>query len=283
MRITTLPPPGINSNDTVYSSPGIWSNGSNVRFFQGKPQALGSEMVAASGFDNIRKMLAYDIGGTPSLALAGTTNLYSLNRNTYSATDITPAADWISAPAYSLDMFGDILLASPTRGGLFESTAGAQAVATTNAPAEIVKIISTPSRQIMALGCNEELSGTFNSRCIRWCDIEDRTAWTTLSSNNAGEYILAGQEAIVSGCVLGQYILIWTTGSLWIVQYLGDPGQTYEFTRVAETGIVAHGAYAIHKGVAYWMDQALSVWEFAPGGLPTKIPCTVSSDLIGAH
>jgi hypothetical protein len=180
-------------------------------------------------------------------------------------------------------MFGDILLASPSGGKLFKSVAGAQAELITEAPTEITKVLSVPARQVMALGCNEEASGTFNGRCIRWCDIEDFTDWTTASDNNAGEYILSGQEDIVSGCVLGQYIPIWTTGSLWLGQYLGEPGQTYEFTRIAETGIVAHGAYAIHKGTVYWMDQALNVWEYAPGTLPVQIPCPVSSDLIGAR
>jgi hypothetical protein len=281
MRIALLPPTGLNSNDTIFAAPGTWESGSNVRFFQGKPQALGKERVASTGFSNVRKMLAYNISGTPSLALAGTANLYRLNLNTNASTDITPASNWASSRAYSLDMFGDILLASPMDGRLFRSTAGAQAVEIANAPDNIVKMIVTPSRQVMALGCNEEVSATFNRRCIRWCDIEDYDDWTTTSSNNAGEYILPGQEDIVTGCVLGRFIVIWTTGSIWLGQYLGDPGQTYLFERIDGIGCASHGSYAIYKGVVYWMDASLSVWQYAPGATPARIPCQISNELIG--
>lgn len=282
-RLTPTPPPGINSNETIYALPGVWADGNNVRFFQGKPQALGREQAAAMGFSNVRKMLAYEVSGTPLLALAGTAVLYKLNRNTYASTDITPASGWAVAQAYSLDMYGDTLLASPTGGKLFKSVAGAQAAEIVNAPDQITKVLSTPSRQVMALGCNEEISGTFNGRCIRWCDIEDFDDWTTASSNNAGEYIISGQENIVTGCVLGQFIIVWTTGSLWLAQYVGEPRQTYLFTRIAETGCVAHGAYAIHKGTVYWMDPALNVWGYSPGSLPAQIPCPISNEMIGAH
>lgn len=280
-RVAPLPPPGLSSNDTTFAAPGMWENGTNVRFFHGKPESIGKELVVSTGFNNVRKMLAYTVSGVPSLAMAATAKLYSVNRNTNATTDITPASGWVVAAAYSLDMFGDILLASPTGGKLFESVAGATATEIVNAPDVITKVIVTPTRQVMALGCNEEVSGAFNGRCIRWSDIEDRVDWTTTSSNNAGEYILSGQEAIVSGCVLGQYIVVWTTGSIWLAQYLGEPGQTFQFTRIAEIGLVAHGAYAIHRGVVYWMDGALNVWQYAPGSLPIKVPCPISNELIG--
>jgi hypothetical protein len=259
----------------------MWEAGDNVRFFHGKPQSLGSEITVSTGFNNIRKMLAYSVGGTPHLALAGTANLYSLNLNTNTKTDITPAAGWTSARAYSLDMFGDILLAAPLDGKLFQSVSGAQATEIVNAPDSITKMIVTPSRQVMALGCNEEVSGTFNRRCIRWCDIEDTTDWTTSSSNNAGEYILSGQEDIVTGCILGQYIIVWTNASMWLGQYLGDPRQTYLFTRIDNIGCASHGSYAIYKGAVYWMDPGLSVWQFSPGTPPARIPCQISNELIG--
>lgn len=281
MRIAPLPPPGLNSNDTVFAAPGTWESGSGVRFFQGKPQSLGKERVAGSGFSNVRKIIAYNVSSTLHLALAGTANLYRLNLSTNATTDITPASNWTSARAYSLDMFGDVLLAAPLDGRLFRSNGGAQAVEIAAAPDSITKMIVTPSRQVMALGCNEEVSTTFNRRCIRWCDIEDYDDWTTLSSNNAGEYILPGQEDIVTGCVLGQYIIVWTTGSIWLGQYLGDPGQTFLFTRIDSVGCATHGSYAIYKGVVYWMDPGLSVWQFSPGAAPARIPCQISNELIG--
>jgi hypothetical protein len=186
----------------------------------------------------------------------------------------------LTVPRFSLDMFGDVLLACASGGTLHTSTGGAQAVAVANAPDVITRMIVTPSRQVMALGCNEEVSTTFNGRCIRWCDIEDYTDWTTLSSNNAGEYILPGQEDIVGGTVLGDHIVVWTTGSIWLGQYLGQPGQTYLFTRIGEPGLIAHDAYAILRGAVYWLDPSFQLHAYAPGQLPQKIACQVIEDVV---
>ena len=41
MRQGFLPPPGLVSDDTTFSTPGYYADGSNVRFFRGKPQVIG--------------------------------------------------------------------------------------------------------------------------------------------------------------------------------------------------------------------------------------------------
>jgi hypothetical protein len=283
MRIAPETPPGLNSDDTIYASPGVWETGSNVRFYRGKPEAIGSDRTQpyAGGsvtYTKARKLLAYKVSTALYVAVATDDNLYktAADGSGWAKTDITPAAGWpVANTRHSLDMFGDILLACPATNTIFKSVAGAQAVSIANAPDNITKMIVVPSRQVMALGCNEEVSGTFNGRCIRWCDIEDFDDWTTSSSNNAGEYILSGQENIVSGCVLGQYIIVWTTGSIWLGQYLGEPGQTFQFTRIGTGGCIAQDAWATYKGVVYWMDPKYDVYAYQPGGVPTKIPCPI--------
>jgi hypothetical protein len=277
VRIAALPPPGISTDDTEYSAPGTWASGSNVRFFHGRPESVGNETdlqsVALETY-GVRAMLAYKIVDVVYLAVSGRVKLYRVNTTDWTRTDITPASGWTGGfDGHSLAMFGDILLASPQNKTIFTSTAGAQAVAIANAPDNITRMLVTPSRQVMALGCNEETSGTFNGRCIRWSDIEDYTDWTTSSSNNAGEYILPGQENIVGACNLGDYIVIWTQGSLWLGQYVGQPGQTFIFTRIASVGIVSLHAFAIYGGAVYWMDPSFNVHVYQPGGVPTPIPC----------
>jgi hypothetical protein len=51
-----------------------------------------------------------------------------------------------------------------------------------------------------ALGCKEEVSGTFNPMCIRHSSVRNNTQWSTLASGStAREYILTGGGRIVAG------------------------------------------------------------------------------------
>lgn len=271
--------------DTGFDAPGLWRTGSNVRFIQGRPQSLGgSRTLSADTYSTPRNMMVYKIGALTYLAVAcfaaGSGKLYKSELGVWTPADITPASfgTILTTTRFSLDMFGDILLVAPGNGTLYSSTSGAQAVSIAAAPDNITKMIVTPSRQVMAMGCNEEVSGTFNGRCIRWSDIEDHTDWTTTSSNNAGEYILPGQENIVGGCLVGNYIAIWTNGSLWLGEYVGDPGQTFVFTRIDSVGLHSVDAWAVMHGVVYWMDPNLRLYAYAPGTLPQRIPNPVYED-----
>jgi hypothetical protein len=278
VRIPALPPPGINADDTEYSAPGTWADGSNVRFYHGRPESVGNETTlgTVSLTATARALLTYKISSTVYLAVSGKNNLFRANSTDWTTVDITPASGWTGGgDAHSLAMFGDILLACPQNKTIFTSTAGAQAVAIANAPDNVTKMLVTPSRQVMALGCNEEVSTTFNGRCIRWSDIEDYTDWTTSSSNNAGEYILLGQEDIVTAAILGDYIVVWTDGSIWLGQYIGQPGQTFVFTRIASVGIVDPHAFAIYSGAVYWMDPSFNFHVYQPGAAPIPIPCPI--------
>lgn len=286
MRVPILPPPGLVSDPGDFAAPGVWSSGSNVRFFHGMPQSIGGETALQSGaletYSTVRKLFAYKIGTTVYLAaLADSSPVYSINTSTWARTDITPAAGWASTiDRASFAMFGDILLAVPhelsppsSSGTLFTSTAGAQLVAVANAPDNISCMLVTPSRQVMALGCNEEVSTTYNGRCIRWSDIEDYTDWTTLSSNNAGEYILPGQDDIVGARVVGDHIVIWTKSALFMAQYIGQPGQTFVFTRIGDIGLVSLDCHAEFQGTVYWMAPDFFIYAWTPGTLPTKVEC----------
>jgi len=288
MRVPILPPPGLVSDHTEFAAPGVWASGSNVRFFHGAPQAVGGEIPLQSGaletYSSVDKLLAYKVSGVVNLAIAGTT-FYRANTTTWARTDITPASGWFASDGHSLALFGDVLLAAchsltgTSNSTLFSSTDGAQAVAVAGAPANINCMLVTPSRQVMALGCNEEISATYNSRCIRWSDIGTIATWTTSSSNNAGEYILPGQEEIVGARVVGDFIVIWTTGTLFLGQYIGQPSQTFVFSRVDGTGLIGRHCHAEYQGTVYWMTPEASVYAWRPGDVPMRVECPCIIDV----
>jgi hypothetical protein len=141
-------------------------------------------------------------------------------------------------------------------------------------------MVVTASRQVMVGGCNEETSGTFNQSCIRWCDIEDYADWTTTATNNAGEHILEGGDAIIAIRNIGSYVAVWTETGLHLGQYLGDPGQTFIFDRVATgCGLANPNAVVVHNAEAWWVDRALNLWRFSIGSSPTRVPCPISRDI----
>ena len=151
------------------------------------------------------------------------------------------------------------------------------------APDAILSMLVTPQRQVIAFGCNEEISGTFNSRCIRWCDLENYEVWTSSATNNAGEHILDGGDAIIAARQIGEIIAVWTVSALYTMQFVGDPAQTFAFTKIADhCGLAGPEAVCTASGAAWWLapDRRFRMW--APGTLPETIASPIGRDLADA-
>lgn len=294
MPLTALDlPPGLNSDDTTLAAEGRWADGDNVRFVNGKPQAIG--YMAAGAFTSTAPAIRAAKNWTTSAGSEftaygtnGAVGLYVRNVGLATQHDITPSPA-PSASIWSFDLWGDYLIAHPGSGTLYvwQNNTGARASEITQAPNTISAMLVTPQRQILALGCNEEASGTFNSRCIRGCDIENYTDWTTSVSNNAFEHILEGEPGhIVTARMLGDYVAIWTTTSVWLGIFLGDPERTYRFQRIASgcgmwnpsATIGERHAVCVVGQTAYWLGADLNFYAWTLGSLPAKMPCPIGDD-----
>lgn len=175
---------------------------------------------------------------------------------------------------WSLSAWGGDLMASPRNGPLFrwDGNFANKAVQVVAAPANITVSLVNPQRQVMAFGCNEEASGVFNPLCIRWSDIEDYTDWTSLPSNNAGEYILEAGARIVAARVIGDYVLVWTAINLFLGTFLGDPGQTWKFEQVGSNcGAIGPNAPVIRTQNAMWVSPDRQFWTYSLGGAPQVV------------
>lgn len=302
------PPPGLTGDDSVFAAPGRWRNGSLVRFFQGSWQIRGGwERLTLDNLGGVcRAVLGWQDSADAQIIAFGLHNALKVWRGGM-VSNITPvafvpgqidgtggagystgaygvgtygspsAADYFPL-TWSLSPWGQNLMACPRGQTIFywDGVPANKATPVLNAPAKVTYMLVNSQRQVMAFGCNQETSGTFNSLCIRWTDIEDYEAWASLPSNNAGEWVLESGGRIVSARLIGDYVLVWTVDSLFLGTYLGDPGQTWKFEKVgANCGAISPGVPVVRSQNVMWIAPDKVFWTYSLGGAPSTVPCPI--------
>lgn len=316
MKIPLELPPGLAADDTTFASGGRWADGSNVRFRLGRPETIGGweRLTAATlegvcrgvfpwtdnagvlnvGFGthsrlqlwrggelfNITPAAGFTVGAVDGAGSAGYgTGGYGVGGfGQPSATDYFPLT-------WSFGAWGQQLLASPRGQTIFAWTnnTASPAAALANAPAKVTHMLVAPLNggyQVFALGCNEEVSGTFNPLCIRHSSIRNNTQWSTSASGStAREYILTGGGRIVAGRMCGPYMLVWTGDALFLGTFVGALNQPWRFERVGRNcGLIGPNAAVVVGQTAYWASPDRQFHRYAVGGQPEPIPCPIRRD-----
>jgi hypothetical protein len=130
---------------------------------------------------------------------------------------------------WSLDNFGEDLLASPTGGALYwwDKTLGpaSRAVVRPNAPATMQRMLVSPqARHVIAFGAGD---GSFSSPgdpdklFTRWSDQADFDTWIPTSTNLAGDIRLDKGSEIITAVESRQDMITFTDVSLHALQYVG--------------------------------------------------------------
>ena len=185
----------------------------------------------------------------------------------------------LEARQWSLDNFGQLLIATVLNGGAFEwsptSGVSTRATAITNAPtASRLSLVSTPDRHVLFFG-TESTIGTTNSQddlLLRFSNQEDRNTYQPTAENTAGSLRIADGSRIVAAERSRGQILVWTDTSLHSLQFIGPPF-TFGLRQLGQNcGIVGSHAGVDINGVSYWMAQD-SFFLF--DGSVKKLPCTV--------
>ena len=185
----------------------------------------------------------------------------------------------LEARQWSLDNFGQLLIATVLNGGAFEwspsSGVSTRATAITNAPtASRLGLVSTPDRHILFFG-TEKTIGTTNSQddlLLRFSSQEDRNTYQPTAENTAGSLRIADGSRIVAAERSRGQILVWTDTSLHSLQFIGPPF-TFGLRQLGQNcGIVGSHAGVDINGISYWMSQD-SFFLF--DGSVKKLPCTV--------
>lgn len=180
---------------------------------------------------------------------------------------------------WDLAALGQTLIASPRNQPIFQwsNNTATPAARLTNCPDNVTAMIVARDF-VFALGCNEEVSGTFNPLCIRHSGVRTPTAWSTIatSASTSREYILPGGGRIVSGREIGRSILIWTNHGLWLGTYVGTINKIWQFDQVGRNcGLIGPKAAVIKGSTAYWISPDRQFYSYSLGGAVQSIACPI--------
>ena len=185
----------------------------------------------------------------------------------------------VSARNWSLDNFGEDLIATVLNGGTFiwdtSGGVGARATAVSNAPtASRFSLVSTDTRHLLIFGTETTIGDTTtqDDLLLRFSDREDATDYTPVSTNEAGSLRISDGSRIIGAVKSAGQILIWTDTSLHGLQFVGTPF-TFGLRQLgANAGLIAQHAAIEVNGIAYWMsDDAFYLFD----GVVKKMPCSV--------
>ena len=185
----------------------------------------------------------------------------------------------LEARNWSLDNFGENLIATVLNGGAFEWKpslgTSARAVEITNAPTKSrISLVSTPDRHLLFMGTQPTIGGTNpqDDLLIRFSSQEDINTYQPTAENTAGSLRIADGSRIVAAERSRGQILVWTDTSLHALQFIGPPF-TFGLRQLGQNcGIIGSHAGVDINGVSYWMSQD-SFFLF--DGSVKKLPCTV--------
>ena len=198
------------------------------------------------------------------------------------ATDVT-----LEPGLWSLDNFGQVLVATILNGKTFTWNAGASTpletrastatsgFSTTNNPtATRVSLISPTTRHLLHFGTETTIGSTStqDDMFIRFSDQEDINTYTPSAINTAGTLRLQDGTKIIGALKAKEVILVWTDNALYTMKFIGAPF-TFQLEQVGTNcGLIGQNAVVEIDGAAFWLSPK---GFFLYDGTVKTIPCTV--------
>jgi len=184
---------------------------------------------------------------------------------------------------WTLDNFGEDLVASPRLGGVYywDKSAGvstravalsALSGAATPPTTALMALVSEKDRHLIAFGCNAYGSSTADHMQVRWSDQADAGDWVPTTTNTSGDIRLSSGSQIISALRTRQEIIIWTDTSIYSMRFIGAPLIFGVDLVVEGVSIVSPNAAINANNVVYFMD--MNNFYIYSGSIQT-MPCTV--------
>ena len=203
---------------------------------------------------------------------AGLYGLGTAGGSSQTGTPIT-AADWTS------DNWGEILLACPENGGVYQydptgGFANAGLVATAP-PFNGGIFVSTTQQVLICWGSttNEDIGVIQDPLLVKWSTVGDYTNFAVLATDQAGSFRIPRGSKIMAGAAVANQDLIWTDLDLWAMNYIGPP-DVFGFNQIgAGAGAISSHAVQSLRGNVYWMGQN-NFYSLTSNGCAV-LPCPV--------
>ena len=256
--------------------------------------AVGSELITYTGIAGSN--LTGITRGANGTATFGTSNgqAHSNGATVTNATNFSGFGSAVNASTvvlepglWSLDNFGQVLIANIANGKTFTWNAGASTpllnrastttsgFATGNNPtASRVTLISPTTRHLIHLGTETTIGDTTtqDDMFIRFSDQEDINTYIATSINSAGSQRLQDGTRIVGALKAKETILIWTDNALYTMKFIGSPF-TFGFEQVGTNcGLIGKNAAVEIDGSAFWLSPN---GFFLFDGTVKSLPCSV--------
>ena len=256
--------------------------------------AVGNELITYTGIAG--SDLTGITRGANGTATAGTSNgqAHSDGSTVTNATNFSGFGSAVSASSvvlepglWSLDNFGQVLIATIANGKTFTWNAGAATPLTTrastttsgfatgsNPTASRVTLVSPTTRHLIHLGTETTIGDTTtqDDMFIRFSDQEDINDYAATAINTAGDFRLQDGTKIIGAIKAKEVILIWTDNALYTMKFVGAPF-TFGFEQVGTNcGLIGKNAVVEIDGAAFWLSNN---GFFMFDGTVKSLPCTV--------
>ena len=237
-------------------------------------------------------------GGSSTATGSATINPYELVGPTFQTaglgwgTSTWGSSTWGTASAtsnvildpglWSLDNFGQVLIATIHNGKTFTWNAGAtnartiRATVMANAPtASRLTQVSDRDRHVFHFGTETTIGnvGTQDPMFIRFSDQENFNEYQPTATNTAGTFRVDKGNLITAAVSGKDYTLVLTDTSAYIIQFVGPPF-TFSIKQVGTNcGCIGQNALSYSNGFVYWMSGEGGFFRF--DGTVKPIPCLV--------
>ena len=192
---------------------------------------------------------------------------------------------------WSMDSFGEDLIACPRAGGIYYWDTSAKTLGTDRAVAltalsganlaptkGLQVLVSDVDRHVIVLGADPisggSRSGSIDPLLVAFSDQENPAEWEPKSTNTAGSLRCSAGSEIIGGMRARQETLIWTDVALYSLQFVGPP-LTFGLNLINEgVSLVGPNATVNTPAGVFWMDKK---GFYTYSGAVSPVPCSVHS------
>jgi hypothetical protein len=249
---------------------------------------VDSELISYSGKSS-NDLTGCTRGASGSTAATHSDGATATDASDFGGWGVAVKADQVQLEPglWSLDNFGQVLVATVANGKTFTWNAGATSAtsnraststssfSTSNNPtASRATLISPTTRHLIHFGTETTIgtTSTQDDMFIRFSDQEDINTFAPSAVNAAGTQRLQDGTKIIGALKAKETILIWTDTALYTMKFIGAPF-TFGFEQVGTNcGLIGKNAAVEVDGVAYWMSNN---GFFLFDGTVKSLPCSV--------